>query len=310
MLQFFLASSPIFAVVALGFVAGRLRLVAPAGFAAFAAYAFDLALPALLVSLLARQPLAAVFDLRFFAALLGAGLVVFVATGASTALLGRAELRVIGAHAQAATTGNLGFLGVPLLLALLGDRATGPLAMGILAEVGLLMPLGIVLMSVRRDRPGPPRGVMREVATATLLNPIVLGVCVGAAVGLSGSRLPAPVDRFLSFLGASAGPTALFALGGSLASRRLGQHWQAIAGVAAAKLLVYPALAWAFLRLAGLPPTWVAAGVLIAALPTAANVFVFAQRFDAVPERISAEILLSTLVGAATFPLAAWLVMP
>jgi malonate transporter len=304
MLQFFLASSPIFAVVALGFVAGRLRLIAPAGFAAFAAYAFDLALPALLVSLLARQPLAAVFDLRFFAALLGAGLVVFVATGASTALLGRAELRVIGAHAQAATTGNLGFLGVPLLLALLGDRATGPLAMAILAEVGLLMPLGIVLMSVRRDRPGPPRGVLREVATATL------GVCVGAAVGLSGSRLPAPIDRFLSFLGASAGPTALFALGGSLASRRLGQHWQAIAGVAAAKLLVYPALAWAFLRLAGLPPTWVAAGVLIAALPTAANVFVFAQRFDAVPERISAEILLSTLVGAATFPVAAWLVMP
>jgi hypothetical protein len=54
----------------------------------------------------------------------------------------------------------------------------------------------------------------------------------------------------------------------------------------------------------------VAAGVLIAALPTAANVFVFAQRYDAVPERISSEILLSTLVGAGTFPVVAWLVLP
>jgi predicted permease len=54
----------------------------------------------------------------------------------------------------------------------------------------------------------------------------------------------------------------------------------------------------------------VAAGVLIAALPTAANVFVFAQRYDAQPERVSAAILLSTLAGALTFPLAAWLVMP
>ena len=41
MLQFFLTSSPIFAVVALGFAAARVRLVAPGGFAAFATYAFE-----------------------------------------------------------------------------------------------------------------------------------------------------------------------------------------------------------------------------------------------------------------------------
>lgn len=310
MLQFFLASSPIFAVVALGFAAARMRLVAPAGFAAFAIYAFDLALPALLVSLLARQPLQEAFDLRFFGALFAAGLTVFAATAVLTAVLGRAGLRVSGVHGQAATNGNLAFLGVPLLLALLGDRATGPLAMAVLAEVGILMPLGIVLMSVGRGREGAPRSLIRELGSATLANPIVLGVCAGAVLGLTGTRLPQPVDRFLSFLGASAGPTALFALGGSLAGRRLGEHWRPAVGVAAMKLLVYPSLAWVLLRMTGLPPVWVAAGVLIAALPTAANVFVFAQRYEAVPERISAEILLSTVAGAVTFPLAAWLVMP
>jgi malonate transporter len=309
MLQFFLVSSPVFAVVAIGFAAARLGWLAPAGIAAFAAYAFDVALPALVTSLLARQPLQEIFDARYFAALLAAGLAVFAATGGLTAVA-RPGLRVIGAHAQAATNGNLGFLGVPLLLALLGERATGPLAMAILAEVGLLMPLGIVLMSLGRERGGEPRHVLRDVARATVGNPIVLGVCAGAAVGLSGERLPVPVDRFFSFVGASAGPTALFALGGSLAGRRLGQHWGVVAGIAAAKLVVYPAVVWALLRSAGLSPTWVAAGVLIAALPTAANVFVFAQRYGAVPERISSEILLSTVVGAATFPVVAWLVLP
>lgn len=309
MLQFFLVSSPVFAVVAIGFAAARTGWLAPAGIAAFAGYAFDVALPALVTSLLARQPLQEIFDARYFVALLGAGLVVFAVTGGLTAVA-RPGLRVVGAHAQAATNGNLGFLGVPLLLALLGERATGPLAMAILAEVGLLMPLGIVLMSLGRERGGEPRHILRDVARATVGNPIVLGVCAGAAVGLSGARLPASVDRFLSFVGASAGPTALFALGGSLAGRRLGQHWGVVAGIAAAKLAAYPALAWVFLRSTGLPPTWVAAGVLIAALPTAANVFVFAQRYDAVPERISSEILLSTLVGAATFPVVAWLVLP
>ena len=124
MLQFFLASSPIFAVVALGFAAARMRLVAPAGFAAFATYAFDLALPALLVSLLARQPLQEAFDLRFFGALFAAGLTVFAATAALTAWLGRSGLRVSGVHGQAATNGNLAFLGVPLLVP--RSSATGP----------------------------------------------------------------------------------------------------------------------------------------------------------------------------------------
>jgi len=103
---------------------------------------------------------------------------------------------------------------------------------------------------------------------------------------------------------------ALFALGGSLARRHLGRDWGAVLGVALAKLAVYPALAWVLLRFAGLGPEWIAAGVLIAALPTAANVFVFADRFEAVPERVSAIILVSTLAAVVTFPLTAWLVLP
>ena len=113
---------------------------------------------------------------------------------------------------------------------------------------------------------------------AATLDPIVLGVRVGAALGLTGIRLPSPVDRFLAFLENSAGPTALFALairspvGGGPALRAAALDDEAV---------VYPAIAWGLFRLAGLPPAWVAAGVLIAALPTATNVFVFAQRYDA-----------------------------
>ncbi len=309
MLHFLLASSPIFAVVAIGWVAARLGLLAPAGIAAFTAYAFDLALPALVTSLLARQPLHAIFDPRFFAARLGAGALVF-ATTAAVSLAARSGPGRAGAHAQAATNGNLGFLGVPLLLSVLGDRAAGPLAMAILAEVGVLMPAGIVLMSLGRAGGGGGRSAARDVARATVGNPIVLGVIVGAAIGLSGLCLPGPVDRLLAFVGASAGPTALFALGGSLAGRSLAGHGSAVVAVAFAKLAAYPAVAWLLLRRAGVPPEWLAAGVLVAALPTAANVFVFAERYDAAPGRISAEILLSTLVGAATFPVVAWLVMP
>jgi predicted permease len=310
MLHFFLTSSPIFAVVALGFAAARLRLVAAQGFVAFAAYAFNLALPALMITMLARQPFGQSFEPRFFAVLLAVGLAVFLAVAALTATLGKSGLAVAGSHAQAATAGNQAFLGVPLMLAVVGEGATGPIAMVILAEVGILMPIGLACMGLGQRRDGAPRGLAGVLARATLLNPIVLGVAVGAALGLLGSRLPGPVDRLLSFLGGSAGPVALFALGGTLAGQRLGRGWRPVLGLVAIKLIAYPALAWALLRASGLGPDWVSAGTLLAALPIAAYVFVFAQRFEAAPERISAAILVSTLVGAVTFPFTAWLVLP
>jgi len=309
MLQFLATSSPIFAVVALGFAAGRLRLVTPQGFSAFAAYAFNLALPALMTSTLSRQQLGQAFEPRFFAAYLGAGLAIFLLAAAPAAVLARAGLAVAGAQGQAASSGNLAFLGVPLLLAVLGERATGPIAMAILVEAGVLVPIGLACMGLGRGRWSGPGELAGVLARATLLNPIVLGVAAGAALGLLSWRLPGPVDRLATFLGASAGPVALFALGGTLAGQRLGGGLLAVAGVSALKLVAYPALAWALLRLAGLGPDWVSAGVLLASLPTAAYVFVFTQRFEAAPELASAEILVSTLVGAVTFPIAAWLVL-
>jgi len=310
MLRFLLASSPIFAVVALGFAAGRLRLVTQQGFSAFAAFAFNLALPALMIAMLARQPLGRAFEPRFFLAVLAAGLVVFGAVALLAATLGRAGLAVAGSHAQAATGGNQAFLGVPLMLAVVGERATGPIAMIILAEVGLLMPLGLAFMGLGAPRPGGARGLAAVLVRATLLNPIVLGVAVGAALGLLGLPLPAPLERLLAFLGGSAGPVALFALGGTLAGQRLGEGWRPALGLVVAKVAAYPALAWALLRAAGLSADWVAAGTLLAALPTAAYAFVFAQRFEAAPERVSTAILLSTVAGAVAFPLTAWLVLP
>jgi predicted permease len=196
------------------------------------------------------------------------------------------------------------------MLAVVGERATGPIAMVILAEVGILMPLGLACMGLGQRSAGAARGLAGVLARATLLNPIVLGVAAGAGLGLLGIALPGPVDRLFSFLGGSAGPVALFALGGGLAGQHLGEGWRPVLGLVAAKLVAYPALAWVVLRASGLGPDWVASGTLLAALPTAAYAFVFAQRFEAAPERVSAVILVSTLAGAVTFPLTAWLVLP
>ncbi|CAN7754729.1 hypothetical protein LJR034_006998 [Caballeronia sp. LjRoot34] len=73
---------------------------------------------------------------------------------------------------------------------------------------------------------------------------------------------------------------------------------------------MYPLLTWFVLgHVMALDAFWVQAGVLIARLPSAGNIYVLAQRYDADPQRVSAAILLSTIASVMTFPCAAWLVL-
>jgi malonate transporter len=212
-----------------------------------------------------------------------------------------------GAHATTATVSNLGFLGPPLMLAFFGERGAGPLAMAILAEIMVLLSLGGVLMGANGDR----RGIGSQILRGTVFNPVVAAIVLGALLAGTGLGLPEPVTRFLAFLGGAAGPTALFALGGALALQRP-DRGTAVAAclISLVKLVVYPLFTWLVLsHVMTLEPFWVQAGTLIACLPSAGNIYVLAQRYDADPHRVSAAILLSTIASVVTFPCAAWLVL-
>jgi malonate transporter len=308
MIAFLLLSLPIFGVVALGFLATRAGFATQGALDALGFFSFRFALPALVLRLIAGQPLGRSFDPAFFGAYLASGGAIFALTLGLSMLLARCGIAEAAAWATTATVGNLGFLGPPLMLAFLGERGAGPLAMAILAEVMVLLSLGSVIMGISRGRGA---GIGRLVLRGTLLNPLVAAILLAAVFAGAGLPLPAPLDRFLAFLGGAAGPTALFALGGALALQRIDRATAAgAAAIAAVKLAAYPLLVWYVLaRLAGLEPFWVEAGVLTSSLPTAGNVYVLAQSHAADTERVSAAILLSTLASVVSVPLAAALAL-
>lgn len=348
MIQFALLSLPVFGVVALGWAAARTGLVDARAVDALSAFSFRFGLPALVAGLIAAQPIRQSFHPVFYAGYLAAGGLVFALVfgtsrlldhrrartraalagatlpgpGAVTgragpdALSGRATPGAGGesfgrpgpdaaARASVATVSNLGFLGLPLMLAFFGERAAGPLAMAVLAEVMVLMSVGGTLMS--RAATGDGGRLWRGV----LANPVVVAIALGAVVAALGVALPGPVAKFLAFLGGAAGPTALFALGGALAGPRISRSTLLAASVlTAAKLLLYPLVVWFTLGgLLGLDRFWVQAGVLLAALPSAGNVYAMASRYRADPDLVSAATALSTVVSVLTVPVAGWLVM-
>lgn len=297
---------PIFAVIGLGLAAARLRWAPPAVVDAVGHFSFHFALPALLLRLMAAQPLSRSFEPRYFAGYLGACLLVFFGVLVLAMRLGGRRRGQAAAMGAAAAMGNVGYLGPPLMLPLLGERSAGPVAMAIMSEVAVVLALGSALMA-----PAAGRGLARSVGRSILRNPVLLSIGCGAALGALAVPIPGPIERFLGFLGAAAGPTALFALGGTLGRLAVGGRLAAAAaGLSLAKLVAYPVLVFLVLGPGlGLDPFWLQAGVLLAAMPTANNAFVMAQRFHAAPDEVSATVLLSTLLAAVAFPMTAWVMV-
>ena len=199
-------------------------------------------------------------------------------------------------EAQCCMIGNTGFLGVPMLVMLLGPQAVGPVLMVLVID--MLVFSTLITLIIHAARSGGLRlTTVLPVLRGIVANPMILSMAAGLV--WSGLRLPmpGPLDEFLVLLGAAATPGALFAIGASLAGR------QASGWLGFAKLVLHPSAVGIAAWLLGVQPF--AAGVMIAAaaLPVAGNVYILAQYFGVAQQRVSAAILISTIGSIATFPL-------
>ena len=118
---------------------------------------------------------------------------------------------------------------------------------------------------------------------------------------LSAVPPPMPVERLLDYLSSAAAPCALFAMGVTLALRPLKRVPSELLPIAMLKLILHPLICYVVLSWIGnFSETWIFSAVLLAALPTATNVFVIAQQYDVWVERASASVLLTTCMSIAT----------
>ena len=166
--------------------------------------------------------------------------------------------------------------------------------------------LGPALLTIALVEAGRGGGAARLASVRNALagvarNPLILSAVAGAVVSATGLPLPTAVTAFLNLLGTAAGPCALVALGASLALSPARGATGDVALVTALKLLLNPLLAWLGGRyLIPLPPDRLAAVTLLAAMPTAATVFVLAERYELWVLRASATILLTHIGSVVT----------
>lgn len=298
MLPILLKTLPFFALIGIGWLAGRTRFFPEEATGWLTKFVFYFALSAMLFRFAATLPLEAIFDADFALAYLSACVVVYVLAMA-VALARRIPLTEAAMEAQCAVIGNTGFLGVPMLVMLLGPQAAGPVLMVLSIDLIVFSSLiTLIITGARQGRVSP--AFVGQLLLGLLKNPMIVSIGAGLAWSAAELPLPAPAEEFLVLLGAAATPGALFAIGASLAGRSA-ERLSVAVWLSFAKLVLHPA-AVAVAALLIFPVEREAAGVMIAAaaLPVAGNVYILARHYGVAPQRVSASILVSTAVSVLT----------
>ena len=301
MLDIFLKTLPFFGIIGLGYLAGRRGFFTPEATAYLTKFVFFFALSAMLFNFAANLSLSDIFDPRFVGAYLwGCGVVYLLAT--AVAFWRGLSVAEAAIEAQVAVIGNVGFLGIPMLVLLLGEAAAGPMLMVLATDLIVFSSLIVILITGSRDG-RMSLGILKTVGLGLLKNPMIVSIVLGLAWSYSGRELYAPVNEFLSLLGAAATPGALFAIGASLAGKSA-ERMEVAAWLSFCKLVLHPlSVALAALVLFPVEPFAAAVMISASALPVAGNVYMLAQHYGVAPARVSAAILVTTAVSIVTVSL-------
>ena len=316
MLQVLTITFPFFALVLCGYLAARRRLLPLEAIPGLNMFVLYFALPCMLYRFGATTPIAQLLDANVLVVWLLCAMVM-VGFAVAISLNRRIGWNDASFGALVAAFPNTGFMGVPLLVALLGAQAAGPIIVTIMVDMVVTTSLCIALSRLDgADAHGASKAA-KKALRGVVGNPMPWAILLGALASATDLTWPGPVDKTVGLLADAASPVALFTIGAVLAR----SHIMAIVShhapiplvdylpMAALKLFLHPLLVLlvgAGAIQLGLPLDRfvLTVLVLVAALPSASNVSLLAERFGADNGRIARIILVSTAAAFVTFSMA------
>ncbi len=310
--QILFVTFPFFALVLCGYLAARSRLLPLDAIPGLNGFVLYFALPCMLYRFAAGTPLDKLLDVGVFVVYLACALVM-VALTVRTTKGGRIGWNDASFGALVAAFPNSGFMGMPLLISLLGAQAAGPVMVPLAIDMVVTSSLCIALSRLGSGGAEGARQAARRALRGVVVNPLPWAILLGGLASYTQLTLIGPVMRIIDMLAEAGSPTALFTIGAVLARTRMnapvdgsGRGWGDVPKVVLYKLIAHPVLVLAVGTLAmraGLPidPFAVTVLVLVAALPSASNVPMLAERFQADTGRIAQIVLVTTALAFGTF---------
>jgi malonate transporter len=292
---------PFFGLIFLGFFVARITRQPVGALGWMNTFIVYVALPALFFQLLAKTPFERLTEWTFILGALLSTYTIFLIMFAGSMLFAGRNIAESTIKGLAAAYGNIGYMGPGLALLVFGPEAAVPVALIFCFENIVHFAVAPMMMALSGGEKSTPLQLAWGVIRKIVLHPFIIATAVGVAAAYLQVRPPLPVERLLEYLSAAAAPCALFAMGVTLALRPLKRVPHELAPIAVLKLILHPLVCYLVLSWVGnFSEVWLFTAVLLAALPTATNVFVLAQQYHVWVERASASILLTTCISVAT----------
>jgi malonate transporter and related proteins len=297
---------PVFALMALGYFAVRFKLFPTEGVRGLVQFVNNFATPCLLFNAMANSDFSTTFNWAVIIPFYVGALASF-AVGSLIArrLFGNRPGESISSGFSAMFT-NTVLIGIPIVQRAYGGNALTTAFSIIAFHAPVLITVGMITMElVRRD--GAPLGrTLRNALLRVLMNPLMWGIVAGAIVNLLHIQLVEPAQAFITMMAAAVTPAALFGLGGALNEYKLQDSWAQSLSMALLKLLLQPVIAYVLMiYVLKVDHEYARYGVLLAAMPSGINAYVFATYYDRGINVATNTVLITTVLSVVT--VSAWL---
>jgi hypothetical protein len=268
-------------------------------------FAYNVAMPALLIVTIAQESGRSLINWRFLVAFGAGSLLCFLLVFVVMSMRGSRSVASRTMHGMAASMTNTGFVALPVLQAIYGQRAVLPAAIATVFVAVVMFPLAVILLEVgQRDVHGSGAAAMVTVKHV-VLNPMVISTVIGMLLAMLHLRIPGPISAYLGILADALTPCALFAIGLGLSIEGLRAHIGQASLLAAVKLVIMPVIVYGLSVALGLDPLYTIAAVICAAVPTAKTVYILAGEYHCEEMMVASTVSMTTLASVVT--LVVWL---
>jgi malonate transporter and related proteins len=296
---------PVFAVILTGWIVGLTGYLSRQLSDALIHFAYNIAMPALLIVTIAQEPSHSLINWRFLVAFGGGSLLCFILVFGIMSIRASRTLASRTMHGMAASMTNTGFVALPVLQAIYGQHAVLPAAIATVFVAVVMFPIAVILLELdQRDAQGSRTTPMVTVKHV-VLNPMVISTVIGMLLSLLNLRMPGPVTAYLGIMADALTPCALFAIGLGLSVDGLRANIGRASLLSAVKLVIMPVVVYGFSVALGLDPLYTIAAVICAAVPTAKTVYILAGEYHCEEMMVASTVSLTTLVSVIT--LVIWL---
>lgn len=295
---------PVFAIIVTGWLAGWLGYISRSLADALVQFAYNVAMPALLVVTIAQEPARNLLEWRFLLAFGGGSMLCFALVFLAARAASGRELASSTMIGMTAAMTNTGFVALPVLHSIYGQPAVLPAAVATVFVAAAMFPATVILLEGARGAGRGPSNRSAVLARQIALNPMVLSTLIGLAWAISGLPIPAPVAAYLNIFAGALTPCALFAIGLGLSMEEVRSNFAASIVLAAVKLVIMPLIVYGLCVALRLDALYTIAAVICAAVPTAKTMYILAREYKVEEQFVAATISITTLLSVHAIGLA------